>query len=72
MSEAESTKTWWLKIVCVKNQVKPVIDVLPFASKEAAEEYRQKAKPEFGMPNSISIAFQADTREEALEKMDRY
>jgi hypothetical protein len=65
---------WWLGYKEVKDLIEPYCRVEKFESKDAAEAKRIKpsTRREYGMPNRITIPFQAKSESEALEIMDRY
>lgn len=64
----DSGKSFWLGFVTPEG----VRSVEDFQSSEAAMAYRQRVKHLWAIPARITIAFQASSREEALEIMDRY
>jgi hypothetical protein len=64
-------KDWWLGYFEVKDMVTPRRRVQKFPSKEAAiaERTSPSTQREYGMPNRITIPFQAESESEALEIM---
>ena len=61
--------SYWLGFYSAQTKNK---EVQPFATEAAALQERDRKKPHWGVPNRITIPFQAATAEEALAKMDRY
>lgn len=61
--------SYWLGFYSAQAKKK---EVQQFATDAAALQERDRKKPHWGVPNRITMPFQAATEEEALAKMDRY